>query len=154
MKNKNELPVRLLTKIIQYSSNEGDLICDFFLGSFSTAKVAIGLNRRACGFEKSETAFTYQMNAMKKITPGYLQADLRQPPANRYFNQGKALDQHEKEEVIKRFAALKKSGWSKKQIFEELGKDLGRGPWSLENILAETLHDHKSSTGKTVPGEQ
>ncbi len=57
VKNKNELPTQLLIKLIQYSSNEGDLVCDLFLGSFSTAKVAKGLNREAVGLEVSENAF-------------------------------------------------------------------------------------------------
>jgi site-specific DNA-methyltransferase (adenine-specific) len=43
IKNKNELPKSLLTKMILYSNNPDDMVCDFFLGSFSTAKVAIGL---------------------------------------------------------------------------------------------------------------
>ena len=30
IKNKNELPTQLLIKMMQYSSNENDLICDFF----------------------------------------------------------------------------------------------------------------------------
>ena len=66
-KNKNELPTNLLTKLIQYSSNEGDLVCDLFLGSFSTAKVAIGLNRRAMGFEKSNVAFDYEIDQVSKV---------------------------------------------------------------------------------------
>ena len=35
LKNKNELPIQLLAKMILYSSNPSDLVCDFFLGSFS-----------------------------------------------------------------------------------------------------------------------
>jgi site-specific DNA-methyltransferase (adenine-specific) len=65
LKNKNELPMQLLSKIIQYSSNPGDLVCDFFLGSFSTVKAAMQLNRRACGFEKNIVAFYYQMTKNK-----------------------------------------------------------------------------------------
>lgn len=72
LKNKNELPVQLLSKAIQYSSNEGDLVCDFFLGSFSTAKVAVGLNRRACGFERNDTAFSYQIKEVQKVEPDSL----------------------------------------------------------------------------------
>jgi len=37
-KNKNELPTELLIKMISYSSNINDIVCDFFLGSFSTAR--------------------------------------------------------------------------------------------------------------------
>lgn len=62
VKNKNELSSQLLSKIIQYSSNEEDLVCDFFLGSFSTAKVVMALNRRVRGFEKNEIAFREQID--------------------------------------------------------------------------------------------
>ena len=36
-KNKNQLPEALLEKIILYSSKPGDVVCDLFLGGFSTA---------------------------------------------------------------------------------------------------------------------
>jgi site-specific DNA-methyltransferase (adenine-specific) len=135
IKNKNELPTPLLTKMIQYSSNEGDTVCDFFLGSFSTAKTAIGLNRKACGFEKSATAYTYQMAEMEKIVPGNLLQGARIPPANKYFNQRKRLTENERAEIQRRFAELKKTGMTQKEILEEIGRDLGRGPWSLHNII-------------------
>lgn len=52
-KNKNERigystqkPEALLERIIKASSNEGDLVCDFFGGSGTTASVAEKLNRR------------------------------------------------------------------------------------------------------------
>lgn len=137
MKNKNELPTQLLSKIIQYSSNEGDLVCDFFLGSFSTAKVAIGLNRRACGFEKSPVAFSYQIKAMENIQPGNLLPALRMPPDNKYFNQGKRLNTLEKTEIIGKYTELKHTGLSKKAIVEQLSASSGRGPWSLAKIIAD-----------------
>ena len=72
VKNQNELPKELLKKMILYSSNEGEIVCDLFLGSFSTAKVAIGLNRYAIGFEKNKIAYDYQMKIVKDLKPGYL----------------------------------------------------------------------------------
>ena len=72
IKNKNELPKSLLTKMILYSSGKNDMVCDFFLGSFSTAKVAIGLGRNACGFEINKTAFDYQIAETEKVKSGEL----------------------------------------------------------------------------------
>lgn len=72
VKNKNELPTALLKKMIQYSSNEGDLVCDLFLGGFSTARVAVGLNRRATGFEISPTIFDVKIKEMYGVDPGHL----------------------------------------------------------------------------------
>ena len=135
MKNKNELPAQLLAKMIQYSSNEGDLICDFFLGSFSTAKVAIGLNRKACGFEKNSIAYNYQISEIGKVVCGELINQFRTPPANKYFNQGKPIDENEKNIIIQRFIELKNSGTPKKKIIEILVQDTGRGPWSLNKII-------------------
>ena len=144
VKNKNELPTQLLAKMIQYSSNEGDLICDFFLGSFSTAKVAIGLNRKSCGFEKSQTAFSYQTEEVKKVKPGSLLNNLRVPPANQYFNQGKPLDEVETNKILRQYTDLKKSGLSKKTIIEKLGEETGRGPWSLAKIVSRKRVEKKS----------
>lgn len=64
VKNKNQLPSALLKKMIEYSSKPGDLVCDMFSGSFSTAKMAIELGREACGFEINQKAFEYQMTQM------------------------------------------------------------------------------------------
>jgi len=136
VKNKNELPSQLLAKIIQYSSNEGDLVCDFFLGSFSTAKIAIGLNRKACGFEKSRIAFSHQIIEIEKIVPGSLLAGISTPPPNKYFNQGKPMAESEKNEILSRYLELKKSGMPKKQIIEILSRETGRGPWSLSKIIS------------------
>ena len=78
VKNKNELPKNLLKKMILYSSNPDDLVCDFFLGSFSTAKVAIALGRNACGFEINEKAFNYQIKEIQKIKKGeWLNNDIK-----------------------------------------------------------------------------
>ena len=59
VKNQNQLPEELIEKMIRYSSNPNDLVCDFFLGGFTTAKVAMKLNRRVRGFEKNKDAFDY-----------------------------------------------------------------------------------------------
>lgn len=136
VKNKNELPKELLMKIIQYSSNEGDLICDFFLGSFSTARVAIGLNRRACGFEKSKVAFDYGMSIISKLTPGYLLSEIRIPKENTYFNQGKSISEEEKKKIIRTYVHLRRR-FSKEKAIELLSAEFGRGPWSIRRIISE-----------------
>ena len=146
VKNKNELPTQLLCKIIQYSSMPGDLICDFFLGSFSTAKVAIALNRRATGFEKSRTAFDYQMSQVEKIVPGSLLTKLRTPPPNIYYNQGKPLTIEEKKVILKEYQYLRNNGNKKKESIDQLTHKSGRGYWSLLKIIDGTTN--KSTTNK------
>ncbi len=93
-------------------------------------------NRKACGFEKSGVAFSYQMNEIEKIVPGSLLSGFSTPPPNKYFNQGKPMAESEKNEIHSRYLELKKSGMPKKQIMEILGRETGRGPWSLSKILS------------------
>ncbi len=140
IKNKNELPTALLTKIIQYSSNEGDLVCDFFLGSFSTAKVAVGLNRNATGFEVSKVAFDHQMKEMAEINPGHLMSEIRVPPPNKYFNQGKPYSNSEMDKIVDKFAEFRMAGFTKKAAIEKLSEEFGRGYWSLLKLIDGTTN--------------
>ena len=50
-KHPAQFPVSVITRIIKACSNPGDLIFDPFIGSGTTAEVAIRLGRRAIGFE-------------------------------------------------------------------------------------------------------
>ena len=59
IKNQNELPTKLVEKIIQYSSNTGDKVMDMFLGGFTTARVALQLGREPSGFEINKRAYEY-----------------------------------------------------------------------------------------------
>jgi site-specific DNA-methyltransferase (adenine-specific) len=51
VKTPTKLPVKLVQKILRYSSNEGDLVFDPFLGSGTVAVASASLNRRYLGFE-------------------------------------------------------------------------------------------------------
>jgi site-specific DNA-methyltransferase (adenine-specific) len=134
-KNKNELPTVLLTKMIQYSSNEGDLVCDMFLGGFSTARVAIGLNRRAVGFEISPEIFAAKAHDLKAIRPGSLLPALRAPEADTRVNRGRPWSDADKETLKTRFDHLIRSGRTKKDAIDIVGQELGRGRWAVERML-------------------
>lgn len=148
IKNKNELPTQLLIKMIQYSSNPGDLVCDFFLGSFSTAKVAVGLNRRAAGFEKSKVAFEYQIKQMEKIVPGFLLPVLRVPPPNTYSNQGKPITPEERERLRREYELLRKEGSKKRQAISILTEKSGRGYWSILKMIDGTTNKSAGAKNK------
>ena len=139
IKNKNELPKSLLTKILLYSSNQNDMVCDFFLGSFSTAKIALGLGRKACGFEINKNAFDYQIKEIEKIKPCELLPELRQVPENNLFNQGKPIGDDELQKIISEFQKLSQKGLSKKDAISALSERYGRGYWSLTNILKNNI---------------
>jgi site-specific DNA-methyltransferase (adenine-specific) len=121
--------------MILYSSNPDDMVCDFFLGSFSTAKVAIGLGRNACGFEINKNAFDYQITEIEKVKSGELLSELRQVPQNKLFNKGKPLSNEETEQIISEFYQLQQRGISQKNACDKISEKYGRGYWSILNIV-------------------
>ncbi len=146
IKNKNELPTQLLIKLMQYSSNEGDTVCDLFLGGFSTAKIAKGLNRAVVGFELSKTAFEYQTQEFEKIVAGYLLEQLRKPPANLYTNRGKPLTVEVREQIFAAHQINVNQGMSKKHSIQVLSEKFGRGYWSVLKILDGTTNQSATAS--------
>ena len=59
VRNQNQLPHELVEKLIAHSSNPGDMVCDFFMGGFTTAFVAERMGRNVCGFEMNEHAYNH-----------------------------------------------------------------------------------------------
>ena len=139
IKNKNELPCELLIKMMQYSSQEGDFVCDLFLGGFSTAKVAIGLNRMITGFEISETIFDIKAKEMETIVPGSMVHTLRSPIQSSLLRQGKRWSREERQEVHTRYQEFMQVGMSKKHALSLLEKEFGRGTFSLDRCLKEYI---------------
>ncbi|MGP8337184.1 MAG: DNA-methyltransferase [Methanosarcinaceae archaeon] len=134
-RNKNQLPKELLKKMILYSSDENDLICDLFLGSFSTAKVAKALNRNSTGFEINREAFDHQINKIERIERGCMLKDLIIPESNIYFNQGKPWSEEDIENLLTRYDILKKERFSDKVSFDILSGEFGRGRFSILNTI-------------------
>lgn len=67
---KGQKPEKLLQRIIESSSNEGDVVLDFFLGTGTTAAVAHKLNRRYIGIEQMDYIETAICERMKKVVTG------------------------------------------------------------------------------------
>ncbi len=135
IKNKNELPFKLLTKMIQYSSNEGDLVADFFLGGFSTAKAAIGLNRRAVGFEISSLMYDTKIKEMELIKHGYLIPEIRSPTIKETKNLGQPWTDQDYAKLAERYNVMIESGENKKQVIANLCEEFGRGRFSIDKAL-------------------
>jgi len=57
----------LLKRVIELTSNEGDLVIDFFLGSGTTTAVAHKLKRKWIGIEMGEHFYTVILSRMKKV---------------------------------------------------------------------------------------
>ena len=141
VKNKNELPPELLTKMIQYSSNEGDLVCDFFLGGFTTAKAAIGLNRRATGFEISTAMFDTRIEEIEGMERGSLLPHVREPSIQPRKNQRKAWNEEDIRYLAREFKKRRARGETKKAIIAALGEALGRGRWAIEKALKKNANN-------------
>jgi len=139
-KNKNELPAALLQKIVQYSSNPGDLVSDFFLGGGSTAAVAIGLDRRFAGFEASEPIFRSRIPALAGVRPGELLATNPVPRAHVVPNHGKAWTPDDRARIAARFAELCAAGQTKSGAIDTIAAEWGRGAWSIRRILKSPVH--------------
>ncbi len=63
----NQLPEKLLERVILSTSNPGDLVLDPFTGSGTTGVVAVALGRRFIGFEISEK---FAASARERIEAG------------------------------------------------------------------------------------
>ncbi len=132
-KNKNELPKALLQKMIAYSSNEGDLVCDFFLGGGSTATVAVGMRRRFVGFEVSKQTFASRLPQWQQIVPGSSPTETPTPYVVR--NRGKAWSAVEAERLHLRYRDLRAAGNNKSAIVKALSEEFERGAWAIRKRL-------------------
>lgn len=63
-------PERLLNRIITVATNPGDIVCDSFLGSGTTAAVAHKMARRWIGVEMGDHAVTHCIPRMRKVVDG------------------------------------------------------------------------------------
>ena len=63
-------PERLIQRIIQLASNEGDIVLDSFLGSGTTAAVANKMNRKWIGIELGEHCNTHCLPRLKAVCDG------------------------------------------------------------------------------------
>jgi site-specific DNA-methyltransferase (adenine-specific) len=135
VKNKNELPEELLIKIMQYSSNEGDLVCDFFLGGFSTARIAIGLNRRVTGFELNKISFTHHLSETAAVPAGFLLASLQAGSDQRPKRQGAAWSEEEIQQLQTRYQQVFGTTRNKRRAIGILQDEFQRGYFAILNKL-------------------
>lgn len=63
-------PEKLIQRIIQLGSDEGDLVLDFFMGSATTQAVAHKMNRQYIGIEQMDYIETVAVERLKKVIDG------------------------------------------------------------------------------------
>jgi site-specific DNA-methyltransferase (adenine-specific) len=136
-KNKNELPQELLIRLIQYSSNEEDMVCDLFMGGFSTAKAAIGLRRNFTGFELAKPVFEQRVKEMASIQKGFLLSVLRKPEIKIMENQNKPWTESERDHLFSRYSSLRDEKRTQRESLAILSEEFGRGYWALMKLLAK-----------------
>ena len=136
-KNQNKLPNELVSKMILYSSDEGDSVCDFFLGNFTTAFVAYGLGRIPYGFEINKISYDENIKIFDDIEFGYKLKDLRDVPISIPSNSGKPISDLEKANIRFDFEKFSKIYKYKKEVIEALCLKYGRGRFSIYRILKD-----------------
>ena len=61
-------PIALLERVIKAHTNPGDVVCDFFSGSGSTAVAALRHDRHFIGCELDEEYYTRSLKRIEKLT--------------------------------------------------------------------------------------
>jgi adenine-specific DNA-methyltransferase len=67
---KGKKPERLVQRIVDMSTNEGDLVMDYFVGSGTTCAAAMKMNRCWIGVEIDETLFAMALRRLKIVLFG------------------------------------------------------------------------------------
>ena len=122
IRHKNELPPDLLVKMIQYSSKEGDILCDFFAGSFSLAKAAKGMNRSCICFEISKEACKHQVPEVEKVQWGVLLDKIPTGIDDSPVNQGKSWLEDELNRLADSYNQYRAQGMTKRSCYSRFAK--------------------------------
>ncbi|WP_423752407.1 site-specific DNA-methyltransferase [Helicobacter pylori] len=88
---QTQKPEKLLERIIQASSDENSIVCDFFAGSGTTCAVAHKLKRKYIGIEMGEHFESVILPRLKKVIGGFKSG------AAKEFNGGGAIKVYELE---------------------------------------------------------
>jgi site-specific DNA-methyltransferase (adenine-specific) len=139
-KNQNKLPEELIEKMILYSSNKKDLVCDFFLGNFTTAVVAKKNGRTPCGFELNDNKFEDNLELVNSTQEEFKDEVYSVVPAN----QGKTITEEEISDICVYFKDNINT-LTKKQIVENLMISQGRGKFSILNIIDKYAKDYQKT---------
>lgn len=67
---KGKKPEKLIRRVLQLSTNPGDLVLDSFLGSGTTAAVAHKMGRRWIGVEMGDHVYTHCLPRLQKVIKG------------------------------------------------------------------------------------
>lgn len=134
-RNQNKLPEELIKKIILYASNKNDMVCDFFMGNFTTAYCSLKLGRNVCGFEVNKNSYDHHIEKVKKIKFGCELPNLKVVNNSVPLNQGKPILEDEMKDIYEDYDKMILDGKKKKEINLFLQGKYQRGGFSIKNIL-------------------
>ena len=147
IKNKNKLPDALIEKLVLYSSDEGNVVCDFFQGNFTTALVSKRLGRKPVGFELNKNSYDHWMPILENTVAGCGLGELKVVKNIKPANQGKAVTKEEADSIVKDYKMQCEKTcehcdrkYAKKDAISYLRKKYGRGRFGIKNILDQHLN--------------
>jgi adenine specific DNA methylase Mod len=115
----------LLKRVIESTSNEGDLVMDFFLGSGTTTATAHKLKRKWIGIEMGEHFYTIVLPRMKKVLAYDKSGISKEKDVKEKYNENNAggffkyyeLEQYE--EILRKAKYLEPKEKEQKTLFDE-----------------------------------
>lgn len=147
-KNQNKLPEELIRKLIMYSSNEGDTVCDFFMGNFTTAYTATKLGRNVCGYELNKKSYKFHINKLKEVKFGSDLLSMKKVQNIVPINQGKKITEIDAKSICLDFEEMTLKNMKKKDITQTLQNKYGRGRFAIQNILGKHLGKYDKNSNK------
>ncbi len=149
----------LLKRVIESTSNEGDLVMDFFLGSGTTTAAAYKLRRKWIGVEMGEHFYTVVLPRMKKVLAYDKSGISKEKDVKEKYNEDNAggffkyyeLEQYE--EVLRNA----KYEHGDLTLQPSLGKDVFneyifmRSPKFVEAVLKREGNEYKVDLSKIYP---
>ncbi|WP_187348598.1 site-specific DNA-methyltransferase [Helicobacter pylori] len=111
-------PEALLQRILEISTKENDLVCDFFAGSGTTCAVAHKLKRKYIGVEMGEHFDSVILPRLKKVIGGFKSGALKE------FNGGGVIKVYELESYEEILRKIKYEDNDKPLAYDEQYSDL------------------------------
>ncbi|MEO0092052.1 MAG: site-specific DNA-methyltransferase [candidate division WOR-3 bacterium] len=114
----------LLKRVIESTSNEGDLVMDFFLGSGTATAVAHKLKRKWIGVEMGEHFWTVVLPRMKKVLAYDKSGISKEKDVKEKYNEDKAGGFFKYYELEQYEDALRKVKYQNSELFENPYQDI------------------------------
>ncbi|MCS6876325.1 MAG: site-specific DNA-methyltransferase [Aquificaceae bacterium] len=113
----------LLKRVIQSTSNQGDIVMDFFLGSGTTCAVAHKLRRKWIGIEMGEHFYTIVLPRMKKVLAYDKSGISKDEDVKQNYNKDRAGGFFKYYELEQYEDTLKKAVYKDSDLFKNPYKD-------------------------------